>query len=160
TCRNNLRNCTLAVLNFEAANRQYPGYREPMEVLLPGDNKAAKIPVSWVVMVLPYLERKDIYALWRNLTGVTAANISWPPSVYIDILICPSSPPLSMEGTPCAYVVNSGMADVAQLQPEPIAPTPSDVRANGVFLNHYPQQPGEMSPTPFCSRINKPPIEY
>ena len=80
TCRNNLRNCTLAVLNFEAAKRQYPGWRQPMAVTLPGDNVATPIPVSWVVVVLPYLERNDLYRLWRD-PHAAAAIITWPPLV-------------------------------------------------------------------------------
>ena len=151
TCRNNLRNCTLAVLSFESVRRQYPGYREPIEVVLPGDSNPSLIPVSWVVTVLPYLERKDAYALWRNPQAAVGAGMAWPPQIYIDVLNCPSSPPQSTITTPCAYVVNSGMDDWYPTTPGMTSfATPADFQANGIFFNHF-YQPVGASVAPFTS---------
>ena len=160
TCSNNLRNSTLAVLNFEAAKRQFPGWRQPMQVTMPGATGPIQIPVSWVVVVLPYLERRDLYDLWRSPQQSANVNITWPPQVNLGVLNCPSSPTTGSTQSPCVYVVNSGMADVAWLGPDPVAPTPADFQANGIFFNQYPQQPGTFAPPPFCTRTNKPPIVY
>ncbi|HUY87569.1 MAG TPA: DUF1559 domain-containing protein [Pirellulales bacterium] len=155
-CRNNLRNCTLAVLNFSEARRKYPGFRQAMDVTLPGDAAPTSIPVGWVVTVLPYLERNDAYALWRDPKRAAAAGIAWPPQIYIDVLNCPTSPPPPGMDTPCVYIVNSGMDDQ---MPSGAAPSPSgaDFRANGVFFNQYAQS-AATAPSPFASMRNLPPL--
>lgn len=160
TCSNNLKNCALAILNYESARGQYPGFREPMEVTLPGSSKSTKVPVSWVVVLLPYLERTDVYALWRDPQQAIAAGIEWPPQVYLNVLNCPSSPPPSSINAPCVYVVNSGMGD---WWPTTIgltsAPFPSDFQANGMFFNHYYQANG-TNVAPFVSYPCIDPIVY
>jgi prepilin-type N-terminal cleavage/methylation domain-containing protein/prepilin-type processing-associated H-X9-DG protein len=156
TCRNNLRNCTLAVLNFSEASRKYPGFRQPLEVTLPGGGSQIEIPVGWVVKVLPYLERRDIYAVWRDPQGAAAANIAWPPQAYLEVLNCPSSPPPSTTNSPCVYVVNSGMDDQMPTDLMPALPC-ADFQANGVFFNQYVQS-AASAPSPFTSMPNLPPI--
>ncbi len=155
TCRNNLRNCTLAVLNFSEARRKYPGFRQPLEVTLPGGGPTA-VPVGWVVTVLPYLERGDAYALWRDPQRAAAAGLAWPPQIYLDLLNCPSSPPPSGMNTPCVYVVNSGMDDQMPISAA-AAPPCADFQANGVFFNQY-EQSAAAAPSPFTSMPNAPPL--
>jgi type II secretory pathway pseudopilin PulG len=79
TCRNYLNNISLAVLNFESAKRQYPGFREPMEVTFTAGSATTDIPVSWIVVIFPYLERNDIYNLYRSPQQAAAAGMGWPP---------------------------------------------------------------------------------
>lgn len=162
TCANNLKNVSLAVLNYESARGQYPGYREPMEVTLPGASAATKIPVSWVVTVLPYLERTDIYDLWRDPQQSASAGQPWPPQIYLQILVCPSSPPPSSVKAPCVYVVNSGMGDiyvyVATAGVTSVA-YPADWQANGIFFNHF-FQPAGNNLVPFVSAPCIEPLVY
>jgi prepilin-type processing-associated H-X9-DG protein len=52
-CMNNLRNIGLALLNYEAINKCFP----PAYLA----DKNGKLMHSWRVLILPYLERKDMY---------------------------------------------------------------------------------------------------
>lgn len=154
TCSNNMRQAALAITNFTGAKGAYPGYVEMLTLAAPaaaagggggggggGSTPANMVyPVSWIVPILPYMERTDIYNLWRNypnwgLSGITgwAGVTSDPPPVYIDVLNCPSTPPSAKESnTPCVYVANSGMMDV-----QANGTYPADWQANGVFFNHF-----------------------
>jgi len=152
TCANNMRQLTLAVTNFVSAKNSYPGYVEPLVL----GNTSAIYPVSWIVPILPYIERTDIYRIYHSgawgastIVTVPPTYASDPPPVYIEILNCPSSPPTSTAGdTPCVYVANCGMIDVQSAtyngSASSVTPgaTPADHPANGVFFNHWnPQQP-------------------
>jgi prepilin-type N-terminal cleavage/methylation domain-containing protein/prepilin-type processing-associated H-X9-DG protein len=148
TCNSNLHNLALGVINFSGAKGSYPGYVEPLllsstSATATGATTTGVYPVSWIVPILPYLERTDIYTLMRNYPAWGASGVQgWPPGggttapdpppVYMDILNCPSSPPTSKQGnTPCVYVANSGMIDV------PSGSYPADFQANGVFFNRF-----------------------
>lgn len=162
TCLNNLRNCTLAVSNFTAARGSYPGFRAPLEVSLPGGGWQAdvQIPVGWVVQILPYLERTDLYTLWRNPQQAAAAQIDWPPQFRLAVLNCPSSPPPDSVKSPCVYVANSGISDVFPIGLTTLSPFPADFQANGMFFNHYVQPPGTTAPSPFVFLPSIPPQIY
>ena len=163
TCLNNLRNCTVAVSNSVAARGSYPGFRAPMEVTLPGGSGPAsdvQIPVGWVAQVLPYLERTDIYELWRDPQQAVAAGIDWPPQLRLDVLNCPSSPPPISLLSPCVYVANSGISDVFPTGLTTVSPFPADFQANGIFFNHFVQPPGTTSPGPFVFLPSIPPLVY
>jgi prepilin-type N-terminal cleavage/methylation domain-containing protein/prepilin-type processing-associated H-X9-DG protein len=144
TCLNNMKNCMFAVLNFEGQRKTYPGYCDTLTGIQYNAGGTAStnyvLPVSWLVQVLPLLERTAEYNLWRNQITFTAAALppSWPPQVYMDVLNCPSSPPTYTTGnTPCAYVVNSGMLDVPGGNGGSSTGLPADFPANGVFFNKF-----------------------
>jgi type II secretory pathway pseudopilin PulG len=54
---NNMRQISLAILNYEAANRTYP----PRAIL----DKQGKPLLSWRVAILPYLEENNVYREFR-----------------------------------------------------------------------------------------------
>jgi prepilin-type processing-associated H-X9-DG protein len=66
--------------------------------------------VSWFVLLLPYLERKDLYDLWAagDTNDATYRNNA---SRLLKIGVCPSDPSAAMgQGdTPLSYVVNRGV---------------------------------------------------
>ena len=120
TCMNNQKQFSLAMQNFESIKKYFPGYINTV-----GSNPN---PVSWVVPLFPYLERRDLYDIWAS--GVP--NIS--PAVYpqdglssastgnalaafssgyklIKIAVCPSDPSTSTASgeTPLSYVCNRGV---------------------------------------------------
>jgi len=156
TCANNIRQLALAVTNFVSAKSSYPGYVEPLVL----GNTSAIYPVSWIVPILPYIERTDTYRIYHSgawgastIVTVPPTYATDPPPVYIQVLICPSSPPTSTASdTPCAYVANCGMIDVQSAtyngSASSVTPgaTPADYPANGVFFNHWnPQQPSGVT---------------
>jgi prepilin-type N-terminal cleavage/methylation domain-containing protein/prepilin-type processing-associated H-X9-DG protein len=146
TCSNNMRNCALAITNFVSAKGNYPGYCEPLSVASSAGTYAGNppmppitLPVSWITVVLPYLERTDIYNVWRNQNQWAIAsanpNQTTAPEFYMDILNCPSSPAPQTSGfSSCVFVANSGMMDIAAAAG---VAYPADWQANGVFFNHY-----------------------
>ena len=99
TCMNNQKNISLAMLNFESTNKSFPGYMNSMNV---GGNN---VQISWIMTILPFLERRDIY---NELRRQIAARVSISlPSVSLNILLCPSDP-ASSSGPNLSYVVNRG----------------------------------------------------
>jgi prepilin-type N-terminal cleavage/methylation domain-containing protein len=93
TCTSNVGQIALAAQGYEAARRSYPGYRNAM-------SSGTVTAVGWVPMLLPYLERKD---LWDNLRTNSG---TW--QVLLKLMSCPSDPPSATGSTngPCAYTVN------------------------------------------------------
>ena len=148
TCSNNMRNCALAITNFAGSKGSYPGYCDSLSVtpttggiITTTPAPPVTYPVSWIVPILPFLERTDIYNVWRNQNQwvVAGGQNNNPPQIYMDILNCPSSPPPGTQGNAwCVYVVNTGMVDavVAGAAGAPSA-WPADWQANGVFFNRY-----------------------
>jgi len=150
TCNNNQKNIALAMLNIVSSpGRHYPGYRDvlPVTVLVNSASVTYHYPVSWVVPILPFIERRDLYDIWRKGTAIANVPGQLPfPQVYIELLNCPSNPPVSqIATTPCVYVANCGMFDTTSAAATPMtSPWPADWRANGVFFNRYPTVAGSM----------------
>ena len=118
TCANNVRQVAIALNNFHDSKRAFPGYANVI------NNKRA----SWVISLLPFFERNDLYQIWQNsppvvlsgnaLTGPTlnASNVANPWAfTTLNILLCPSNPSPSTSTYPNAlsYVVNCGSARTA-----------------------------------------------
>jgi hypothetical protein len=121
-CRNNLRQ--LAIGLFQYANKtsanELPGYVNALEradKFAVHDPRTRRVePVSWVVMILPELDRQALYELWqRGDSPRETTRIGTPPaevtSVYLEFLVCPSDPQPSRSGTPICYAVNAGIPD-------------------------------------------------
>ena len=108
TCLNNQKQLSLAMLNFESTRRYFPGYINRL------GTDPTRMPVSWVVMLFPYLERKDLYDIWANYSiNVPAALNSDDLNAYklIELLMCPSDPADTTNAgtTWCSYVCNRGV---------------------------------------------------
>lgn len=107
TCANNQYQMGFAAMRFADANRLFPGYlnRSPNPadtVTVAGVATYSNCP-SWPVMLLPFMERTDIYSAWANGTLSTAP--------YVTAFVCPSTPPDSMTNPVLAYVGNVGLFD-------------------------------------------------
>lgn len=150
TCNNNLHNLGLAFQNFASQGQgRLPGWRDTL-TLSPAPtmmgNSIQSYPVSWVVSILPMIERQDLYRNWRNGAFLTAGPMGSSPNPsidpvqqgYLSLLICPSNPPAQGYPPPNAYVVNAGQPDVQAMAASGSMPaTPADWRANGVFFNTF-----------------------
>jgi prepilin-type N-terminal cleavage/methylation domain-containing protein/prepilin-type processing-associated H-X9-DG protein len=99
TCNNNQRQLALASLQYESLRKSFPGFRNALST-----NVQTVIPVSWVGMLMPYMDRNDIYNAFRSTAGTNAVNFQ----KFLRILTCPSDPPAaSGPGTGvCAYTAN------------------------------------------------------
>lgn len=150
TCSLNMRQLGLAVLNYAGAKGAYPGYLNPIATV--GDANDAR--VSWVVTVLPYLERTDIYQLYRDPALAASEGID-PRRIYLESLVCPSAHTRSPSKTlppPCDYVANTGRQDViARAAGSGASGYPSDWQANGVFFNLYQDEHENSADAPVTS---------
>ncbi len=117
-CRNNLKNLTLATLNFETTKEVYPGYQalygSPSNTVL--QTEPGKIG-SWVVALLPMLEQQALRDFWDD----PAFNDDWVEAVRdgnkgaselfypsLGILRCPSDTMLDREFAGTSYAPNAG----------------------------------------------------
>lgn len=125
TCANNQRQLGLAMLNFESSKRAFPGYANRI-----GTNVH---PVSWVIVLFPYLERRDLYDAWCIDASAVPSTMNRTPS--IKILLCPSDPSDSSGAgdTSLSYVCNRGC-------------NKWDQPYLGVCLNQAPPTPGTKVP--------------
>ena len=104
-CRNNMRQCAIALMQVQENQRQFPGYAN-----IVGGKRA-----SWVVMILPQLERSDLYQNWKHEDfppefreqGYAKAEHQFYGQ--FEVLMCPSAPQSNL-ADPLSYVVNSGSA--------------------------------------------------
>ncbi len=120
TCRNNLRNLTLATIQFEKSKQAYPGY---VNELYP-TNSVAFTRRSMVFMILPQLERLDLYEPY-SIAG------TGQPTQELDIVKCPTNPSSGANTWPVsAFVGNSGLPDFTATAGGSL---PADWPANGVF---------------------------
>jgi prepilin-type N-terminal cleavage/methylation domain-containing protein/prepilin-type processing-associated H-X9-DG protein len=97
TCSNNLAQLGRAVLTFDSARGFVPGWRNPA---LSNTNANT---YSWPVPLLPNIERRDIF---NAMSGTASPAATQTP--YIEILVCPSSPPDATSSPTCAYAGNCG----------------------------------------------------
>ena len=88
-CMNNIKNLSLASLNYEATNREFPGYKQSL----------SDIDVTWIVMIFPQVDRMKLWNDWSSGTQT---------KVFMKLLICPSDPPeqSNVGDTPCSYICN------------------------------------------------------
>ncbi len=89
------------MINFEGARRYYPGYANVVNAVNSQTGAASSLVVSYVVPLLPYMERADLYRTYSDASQT-------PASVYQAVLVCPSNPPTTLGGPQLAYVVNAG----------------------------------------------------
>ena len=92
-CANNQYQMAFAAIRHNDSNGFVPGWRNLLTTT------STPLFPSWPVMILPFMERTDIYKSWG--TGVTTAP-------YVSFFSCPSSPPESMTNPTLAYAGNCG----------------------------------------------------
>lgn len=176
TCNNNLHNLGLAMQNFASkTGGRLPGWRETLTLSpapAPQGNSIESYPVSWVVPLLPFLERNDLYQLWRNGSFLMANSMGPSPNPaldptaqgYLSVLVCPSNPPGQPVPAPCAYVVNAGQMDtqamfVGGMGGMQTVAISADYLQNGVFFDCYQDSTQSMmSNIPMAQNCNMGPL--
>jgi prepilin-type N-terminal cleavage/methylation domain-containing protein len=147
-CQNNMRQCTLAMMQVAENKKAYPGY---VNLIATGNTTVPYVRTSWVIPILPQLERNDLFQNWQKINTVlnnTASYYAGIPSTStnglyspMEILVCPSNGTPDLGGNPLSYVANTGIAkhpsetSVAIATPSGTSLVPEDVNS-GVFFNH------------------------
>jgi prepilin-type processing-associated H-X9-DG protein len=97
-CVNNLKQISLALLNYEDAKKQLP----PIYTFLPNINKNAPAH-GLFIHLMPHLEYQEIYdaydftIFWnKESTSTNPTSNNKTTSIDIPVLICPTAPPANM----------------------------------------------------------------
>lgn len=128
SCINNQSQLGKAVIAFDGQRQFIPGWRNKHPNaqlgLLVGDTSSTNDgnkddsmqygSASWPVMILPNLERRDVYKLWENSNSSTGLINGSPP--YMSIFVCPTSPADSQGEPTLSYAGNIGMGVVSGVQ--------------------------------------------
>jgi hypothetical protein len=159
-CLNNLKQLGLAAVNYESSKERFPGYVQPvlrndrtyvewlgsqLSGSTYGDNDVSNdrtvSRVSWATMLLPELERQDI---WDRIVDAQFNN---DPVRPIEVFVCPvdSDATAIPDNAALSYVANTGAWDwvenASQFDPGDLQPTTGvqqnvgDWKENGVFFN-------------------------
>jgi prepilin-type N-terminal cleavage/methylation domain-containing protein/prepilin-type processing-associated H-X9-DG protein len=94
-CTNQLSQLGLGVIQQANAGGYLPGWRNAVQVA------GVPQPYSWPVLILPFIEKNDVYTAVINGVGTT-------PS--IDMFVCPSAPLEAAPNTALTYSGNAGSA--------------------------------------------------
>ena len=111
-CKNNIKNISLAAHNFSAARKKLPAlgiYTTPVPST-PTETGALR---SWVVELLPHMDKRDIADRWNNnadwdYEGANPVNNSTLGTSSIRVLACPDDQSASGLGGGLSYVANNG----------------------------------------------------
>jgi len=109
-CMNNVKELTLAALNYDTANRELPAYGKALTPAslnypLPDDrpflepyahmkvlDSSRAIDVSWAVLLFPYLEHNDLWEMWSDPEMMAPEKGGYVQlRVPLKILHCPSA---------------------------------------------------------------------
>jgi prepilin-type N-terminal cleavage/methylation domain-containing protein/prepilin-type processing-associated H-X9-DG protein len=101
-CTNNLFQLALAAIRSDDQAGFIPGWRNRSP--RPGDTSGTTFnnTVSWPVVLLPNMERNDIYTMWAQ------GNVSAASTPYVSFFVCPSSPPDALTQPTLSYAGNCG----------------------------------------------------
>ena len=130
TCQNNLSQLSKAALQYDSAQQALPGWRdEHPSASINATTAVTANTVGWPIMLLPALERNDVYASWAAATvGTNGLPSSADPS--ISLFTCPTSPPDSTSDPVMSYCANVGSTAVTAL-----GSSGRQYKADGVLLD-------------------------
>lgn len=132
TCRNNIKQLTLAMQNMDAQIKRLPGYSN--ELFNPNGVKSGNPPnftssfsrrASWVVRAFPYMEQQALWDQWNSAFGTP------PQAPAIEGLICPSNTPETPGEPWLSYVGNAGWAFSDSVR----GSDTKEYAANGIFFD-------------------------
>ncbi|BBO30946.1 DUF1559 domain-containing protein [Lacipirellula parvula] len=143
-CRSNLANIQKAMTTYEVANKEYPGYINPIGIM--GDGRA-----SWGAMMLPYIEQTQ---LWDELVAGRQA------AAPIDVYICPSNPPRTEGGPAMSYLANTGSIQDEKIKDENDDCSIVENPGNGLFFDRTRSigPPDVRDLEPDCQKPQRDPI--
>ena len=125
-CLDRMRQLGRAVQTYEGSKNYYPGWRQWLRRQAP----AGKVQAAWPVLLLPELDRRDVYDVFLGQTSA-------PTVPQIDIFVCPADPDKRDSAQPwLSFVANAGMPDAQSGQANPPG---TDFKANGIFHDQIAQ---------------------
>lgn len=104
-CKNRLKQLAMAMSSYESRFQEFPGYSNAIEI--ESSSGHSERPVSWIIEIMSDMERADIADQWKR-SDLGDDDL---PRPFIDLLTCPSDPPLGTDRAWTSYVANAGNAD-------------------------------------------------
>jgi prepilin-type N-terminal cleavage/methylation domain-containing protein len=136
TCRNNLKQLQTALATRESSLKAFPGYINKLGISGATSDKQQR--ASWVVMTFPYIDQQPMWERWSQ--GFATNSVDTDYFTEIEVLNCPSDPPITPGAPNLSYVANAGYLGREVDDPNPVlnpsAPnSPNENAANGVFFD-------------------------
>lgn len=140
TCRNNLANLQKALANRESSLNEFPGYTNNLGV----KSTPNQIRASWIITTFPYIEQQALWDRWSQPDASNNAYINalLQQSNSLELLVCPSDPPVIPGEPHLSYVANagwigrtSGALPATPPAQSPFQATDQENPANGVFFD-------------------------
>ena len=132
TCTNNLRQIGLAIHGYEGKKSELPGWANRLKgvgiIKENGGEIDTGLIVSWPTVILPNLERKDVFNVWNtwdNRNG-TPDDSNKP---VINAFMCPTSPPEGLVTGTLVYAANAGSGL------ERLTSSTTQAKGDGVFVD-------------------------
>lgn len=142
TCRNNLKQLSLGLLNYDATKSEFPGLIDALPNQGSGKDANGNFiegrRVSWVVMTFPFIEQGPLWDSWSQRWD-TNVNDNFTPEIAE--FQCPSDPSESAGAPTLSYVANAGQAfgdpsrDDSTATPSGISKLNTEYAANGIFFD-------------------------
>ncbi len=143
TCRNNMKQLALALINYDSTLRELPGLTN--EIPNPASPKNAAgftvgRRVSWMVMTFPYIEQQPLWDSWtQRFPNASSAAIEPVFTPELENFQCPSDLP-DGPGTPAtSYVGNAGQAfgdpTRGSASPAGFSDNNTEYAPNGIFFD-------------------------
>lgn len=100
-CTNNLNQLVKAAIQYDGSRQMLPGWRNKHP-----NSSITDIGVPWPIVLLPNLERNDVYRSWEQATAA-AGGLPGSPDPFLSFMTCPGTPADSSDAV-TSYVGNAG----------------------------------------------------
>lgn len=90
TCRSNLRQLALAVLNYESVKKAFPPSIRAVAGSDPAGPDAAARRETWAILILPFIEEQPLFNAFTLTVSPSDPVNAGPRSTRIPTLLCPS----------------------------------------------------------------------
>jgi prepilin-type N-terminal cleavage/methylation domain-containing protein/prepilin-type processing-associated H-X9-DG protein len=110
TCSNHLNQLGKAVLQYDSQKQAVPGWKNPSPNPANTVSGTFAYAPSWPVMLLPFIERRDIYQVYESVAVVSGSSAPQATQAFISIFACPTAPVDSTNQPFIAYAGNVGSA--------------------------------------------------
>lgn len=132
TCAANLTQLSKALTIRETATKDLPGYINPLGIT--GSNQMVRGP--WYVTIFPQLEQNQLYEKWSAGKMDFDGSVSGQSNFTgLEILVCPSNPPVTQGQPVTAYVANTGWRNKSRETNSVTGNADVENAANGLFFD-------------------------
>jgi prepilin-type N-terminal cleavage/methylation domain-containing protein len=132
TCSANLTQLSKAIAIRETSTKDLPGYINTLGIT--GSQQMVRAP--WYVTVFPQLEQNQLYEMWSSGKMDFDGSVTGQSNFgALEILVCPSNPPVTQGEPVTAYVANTGWRNFSRETNGFTGSADIENAANGLFFD-------------------------